>query len=408
MSLAIGGSMTLASDSEPCAAHLAIDPASRRPSRRGAVRRHRRGLRSDERSAGALARVASTEVFVHTLSNLYDQVVQASSRGDARAAHAAFLRIVGLAPRRDAAAVPHAQPPATISMLRYDRPRRIDILALLGGARPVAKFEDLSPSGAAALEAKFRAKQLQVVRVGPYAKRFDVAVSDEDGARGREGLYTVIASVGSEAQAVADAERTRGADSARLAGTALGYPACCVASFVAAERSEAARLEGINEAAIRSITGHVGVVRWEMNTLSMMSPIGFTPCRADCPEALAFARRVLAAVERVSTDEARVVKQVLSRPVLFFRYPMFFSLDAVEAPTASAKVRYARALPNDDGAPRAPVLHAWLHNEIGAPLTEGDEVELDQDVLAIRRLGEPIARWDIADARVPMLLRFGE
>jgi hypothetical protein len=78
-----------------------------------------------------------------SLEVLYDRLFAASAANDARAAHDAFLAVVGLRARREVARVPTAPPARTVAMRRYGEPRRIDLVALASGARKVAKFEDL-------------------------------------------------------------------------------------------------------------------------------------------------------------------------------------------------------------------------------------------------------------------------
>lgn len=339
------------------------------------------------------------------LAALYDEVSAASARGAAREAHDAFMAIVGLQRRRDVSAVPIAQPARSIAMRRYDEPRRIDLVALRAGARPVAKFEDLAEPAAARLSARLRAEGLTVVRVGPYTKRFDVSVADDARAAG-QGLYTVIASRGAEAPAIAEAERDRSAEGTRRAGLLLGYPPCCVGSFVTVQASRAAELEGINEAAVRSTIGIDAEIPWQMNTLSQLSPVGFTPCRATCPDALAFAHRLLDALGRSDPAGLAVVERVLRRPALFFRYPIFYVLDGAPVPGPARAARYTTALPNDEGTGLPASLRAWQEDEIGRALAQGDEVELTASALLVRNAGTEVARWELADARVPMLLRF--
>jgi hypothetical protein len=357
---------------------------------------------------------------VTPLSVLYDRVVAASARGEARAAHAAFLAIVGLHARGAADRVPTALPRRSVAWRRYSEVRRIDLIALATGARAVAKFEDLREPVAAALSARLRAKGLGVVYVGPYTKRFDVSVSDAAGPAARSGLYTVIASHGSEAPAIAEMERDRSIEGARRAGLLLGYPRCCVEAFVSVEASVVSAVEGINEAAIRSSAGLHDEIPWEMNTLSEFSPVGFTPCRADCPEALAFARRLLDALGHADPEGRSVVERALRRPVLFFRYPIFYVFEGSSAPGhsggrppitpgpagATRAVRYSAALPNDDGAGLPRALCAWQEEEFGRALADGDLVVLSETALEVRRGGETRARWSLADARVPVLFRF--
>lgn len=337
------------------------------------------------------------------LSHLYDRVAQASACGDTRAAHEAFLALVGLDARREATTTPTELPTRTARMLRYLEPRAIDRYALLLGARDVAKFEDLTETKARALEVDLRSHGLRTVRAGPYRKRFDIAISSDEAGE----LFNVIASRGTEADKVAEAERDRSSSGTRAAGLALGYPPCCVEHFVAVERSPFAQREGINEAAIRSPIGQGGDVSWEMNLLSSMSPIGFVPCKMNCSAALTFARKVLGAVKLAAPERYATVRAVLGRPILFFRYPLFFVLDGFATKRDGMRsVRYGDAVPNDDGTNSSTALRAWQYDELGSVLAAGNEVTLGERALTIFRDDRLVASFRVADARIPMLLRF--
>jgi len=263
------------------------------------------------------------------------------------------------------------------------------------------EWSGLAATRAGAVRASLERAGLQVVQVGPYGKRFDVALSGGGGA-----LFTVIASRAGQAAEVAAAERDRSAAGTRRAGLALGYPPCCVERFVELERSDAARTDGINEAALRAVWGGAGAMRWQLNPLSLLSPIGFVPCRADCAAALAWAERVLEAAARVEPGAAATIREVLARPILFFRHPLFFVL--AEAATDGDVVRYRRAFANDDGSGIPAALAAWLEDELGAPLALGDELRLDGATLRVARGGAAIAEWQLTRPTVPLLLRFDE
>jgi len=336
------------------------------------------------------------------LAKLYDRLYAASARGDAKDAHAAFLEIVGLAPRRDVSAVPTQPPPRTVSVVRYDEPRRIDFLALERGARSSAKLEDLDAVAADTLTTRLREAGLEVVRSAPYRKRFDVPESDDAG--GAE-LYNLYVSRGGEARELAAAERDRTPDGTRRAGLALGYPPCCVEHFVSLERSAATYDEGLNEVALRAFAGD-GVVPWELNPLSTLAPICFTPCRAACPAALGVARRILGALRDADAAGYDATRDALRCPVLFFRFPIFWVLRG--AVVDGTSVRYADALPNDDHAHAPAALAAWAWDELGSALAEGDEVRLDGRALEVRARGVPVARWSVSSPPVARLLRFVE
>lgn len=343
-----------------------------------------------------------------SLSELYTHLSQAAARRDARAARASFYQLIGLRPRAreeaPPAALPTALPARTASLLRYFQPRLIDRHALLGGARQVVKFEDLGLTAAAALARELGLRGLKVVRTGPYSKRFDVTTTAEASAR---PLYNVIASWGTQAEQVAEAEQEQSLEGARRAGLALGYPACCVEHFVEVERRARATRDSVNELALRSPRGQGQDAPWPSHLLSNLSPIGFVPCSLGCPEALGFAARVLGAVERRAPEGRQLIERALRRPLLFFRYPLFYALDGVATEREGARgVRYAAALPNDDGLETPPALRALAHDELGRVLAAGDELTLDAGALSVYGQGALLARWEVERPGVALLLRF--
>jgi DNA repair photolyase len=291
--------------------------------------------------------------------------------------------IVGLSPSELA---PIAEP-RTTSMLRYDRVREIDLVALERGVRPAIKIEDLDKGSLAEIETRLRG--FVMVRSAPYKKRFDAPESD-DRAGALVNLY--VSRDPDRARAIAEAELDRSRTGTVHAGLALGYPPCCVEAFAALERSAATYDAGLNEAALRAFAGD-GRVPWELHPLSSRAPIGFTPCARDCPAALELARRILA------VDPAyEATRRELERPILFFRYPIFWVLEG--AKVEGARVRYERALLNDDGAAPA-FLRSMAHRAIGAYLERGRALSLD-GTLEI----EGVIRWELLSPRVPILFRF--
>ncbi|MCL2447442.1 MAG: DUF483 domain-containing protein [Polyangiaceae bacterium] len=331
------------------------------------------------------------------LISLYERVAERTRAGDARGAREAFFRSTGIRPSHPAADASDRLPSAPF--LRYSVPRRVDRLALASGARDVAKFEDMTGEASRHLEAELRALGLTCVVVGPYEKRFDAVVTS---AGASEPLFAVIASRGDGARRVADAERDRTPEGTRQAGLALGYPPCCVEHFVRVEQSARARLEGINEAAIRSIAHVEDELPWELHPMSTHSPVGFTPCSARCPGALAFARRVLGGVRQLDPEGYRVVRRVLARPVLIFRYPIFYVLDG--AVREGRRVRYARAVAHDDERLRTSALVSWRRAEIDPLVARADSIELRDEALELRREENLVARWELEVPRVPLLL----
>ncbi|MBI2392095.1 MAG: DUF483 domain-containing protein [Deltaproteobacteria bacterium] len=331
------------------------------------------------------------------LANRYDELQRAFERGDDAQASAAFHAIVGLHPTSDP--LPPGPSPARTALLRHDQPRAIDLRALRAGARDIAKFEDLAFDDAVRLERRLREDGLAVVRSGPYARRYDVGLTVGGGASG-SGRYDVVASRGDLAERFVEAERDRSAAGTRRAGALLGYPPCCVERFITIERTAAAEREGVNEVALRAFIDTADAIPWELNPLSQHAPVGFSVCRARCPEALAFARRLLAVL---SDEERAVVRRVLMRPLLLMRLPLLWAFDG-EA-HADGSVRFDRVVVHDHGFHAA--LQAWGARTIGVALTAGSEVRLDDRTLIVVG-AERSWQWRLVAPRVPRLLRFVE
>lgn len=327
------------------------------------------------------------------LAARYDRLRAACARGDEAEGRREFYAVAGLADGPTGLA---GGGPPGVAWMRYDRPRRVDLLALRAGARAVAKFEDLDRATALGLEQRLRAEGFRTARVGPYGRRFDVALSAPGGAADR---YLVAASRGGEAAAVVEAERDRSADGARRAGLLLGYPPCCVERFVALERSPEAALDGVNEAALRALLDGPPV-HWSLHPLCAESPVGFVPCSGRCPRALAFARRVLDAVAAADPAGAPVLRAMLLRPMLILRVGVFWVFDgAGEGGSRAGAVRYARVAAQDD--PAVPWLRAAGERAVGGWLRQADAVTLDGGAMAASREGVSLARWTLSTPMVP-------
>jgi hypothetical protein len=328
------------------------------------------------------------------LASRYDRLREAHAGGDEDECMRAFHAVAGIADG-PAAAVGGAEPEG-VRWLRYDRPRRVDRIALRAGARGVAKFEDLDWSVAIALERRLRAEGFRTARVGPYARRFDLALSTPAGSAER---YLVVASRGTEAEQVIEAERDRSPAGARRAGLLLGYPPCCVERFVALERSPEAEHDGINEAALRALLDGPPV-HWALHPLCSESPVGFVPCSGRCARALGFARAVFAAVEREDPAGAAMLRRKLLRPMLVFRVGVFWVFDGTgDGGGRDGRVRYARVVAQDD--PSLPWLHAWSARAVGAALAQANVVTLGAGELVAGYDGRPVARWGLSRPTVP-------
>jgi hypothetical protein len=326
------------------------------------------------------------------LTQRYDLLLARAAEGDPARAEAAFYDLVGLTPRHTPAVAERVERAA---LIRYDAPRRVDLVALRRGARSIAKFEDLPRAVADALARRLTAEGLRTRVEGPYARRFDAALS-VDGAGDR---YSVIAARGGAADALAEAERDRSADGARRAGALLGYPPCCVEAFLVTARGADAARDGVNEACLRALAD-AGPTHWSLHPMSHLSPVAFAPCHGRCPRAMAFARKVFDAVRAEDPSAAETIRRTLATPILALRVSLFWALVGAMPHHG----QYTRAVMHDDGtAPRLADLAARL---FGAALAHGDAVALTDDALTVTLRGAETARWHVRAPRTPRLLTF--
>lgn len=327
------------------------------------------------------------------LAQRYDQLRRAVASGNAPAIDAGFDALAGLVPER----VTGEGPVHRAALLRYDAPRRVDLIALRRGARDIAKFEDLPATRALALARQLTREGFTAHTEGPYRRRFDLALSI-DGAGDR---FSVLASRGDAALRLAEVERDRSDDGTRRAGALLGYPRCCVEAFIATSRSPAAAQDGVNEACLRALAD-AGPVHWSLHPLSTDSPIGFAPCHGRCEHAMSFARRVFDAVQADAPAAADTLRRTLLTPLLALRVSLFWAL--VDGAPCAEGTRYQRAVMHDDGA--LPWLTDPAARRVGAAVAHADTVALTDRTLTLSRAGAETARWTLTPPASPRLLRF--
>ncbi len=331
----------------------------------------------------------------------FDEATRAGDRARVRAELSAMLGL----------SLPLAEAPGgarVAPLLRYDRVREIDVLGVVRGVRPAAKFEDLSLEAASRLAEALERAGLATLRVGPYSKRLDVTLS-YDAQEQASDKYVLLASRGEAAREIAEAEAQRGSIGTRRAGLLLGYPPCCVERFVELTSAREVEDEGINEIVLRRFvddaerlpSGALGVP-WELNPLTSLSPVGFMPCSSRCEAALRFARALLSLLSgsaRTTTEAA------LRRPILFLRYSVFWALAGAKD-VRGAALGYREAVLNDAGEPEVQSLRGAALSHLGPSLARGVALSLSCDALRIRGPAGDVA-LPVLDARIPRLLAFG-
>jgi hypothetical protein len=133
-----------------------------------------------------------------------------------------------------------------------------------------------------------------------------------------------------------------------LLGGLLGYPRCCIAAF--AKRWEQASQNHAGDVAPVILEelcagGFAGVFGWENNIFARYfgcEIIQHFPCRLDCPESVALARRNMAAWSAFEAAAAAEGRLRLSSPVLFTRRGevAVFPMATVQATAGSARLDF--------------------------------------------------------------------
>ena len=111
------------------------------------------------------------------LTQRYDLLLARAAEGDPARAEAACYDLVGLTPRHTPAVAERVERAA---LIRYDVPRRVDLVALRRGARSIAKFEDLPRAVA---DATPRDRRGWETHARAAVKRSDVIGADGHPAR---------------------------------------------------------------------------------------------------------------------------------------------------------------------------------------------------------------------------------
>jgi hypothetical protein len=113
---------------------------------------------------------------------------------------------------------------------------------------------------------------------------------------------------------------------------------------------------------------------------------------------------VLDALAAEDRDGVRRVRATLLRPVLFFRYALWF---AFEGAVQGADVVYRAVLRNDDGE-ADPGWVSWSEGLLGCALSVGEAVSLRDGALTVSSPLGVVATWRLTAPTVPRLLRFDD
>ncbi len=183
----------------------------------------------------------------------------------------------------------------------------VELLALLAGLKPALR-QTVEPAEAAAT----------VTRFGGLGLSVTVRAWTPPGMRELRVLY--VAPTARVADALAQAEAASLArqistavtvESCRNVGRQLGYPSCCIESFV--ERLAHGRS---GDFAAAQDAWVAAPRRWLNNLLFDVRLLTFEPCRYDCAPALAYAETLLGVLGAQDAQHAEALDRSLGRDVV--------------------------------------------------------------------------------------------
>lgn len=266
-----------------------------------------------------------------------------------------------------------------VRQLRYRGFKPAELAMVMANLKPVVKLEDIPIEQAQRFAARI-ATQRQIEIGAPYRKDYLLLRSAPCEASDPEALVCLFVSAGAQAAELVELERAARED-AQTAGRLLGFPTCCVDAFVADFKRSREDQDTINDDAARRLLANAAPERfasWKVNPLADDELLGFYPCRADCPQALARADSVIAALAIMRPDELEQIRKRLARPVLFWRLPFF----GVALGTWHGPVLYLRELRINAFADREVVaIQALLAAHLTAWLEPGSGISVEGDRL---------------------------
>ncbi len=266
-----------------------------------------------------LADVATAPPAPHLyeLARIYAGLARACRRGDRSTIEQTLTRMLGLDGEAATAS------PRVSSMLAYRGFKPAELAMLAAGDKPVVKFEDIPLPDADAFVARMDGR-FQLVRTAPYVKD-GLLLRSERPAPGRELLVTLYASRDDRAHRLAALEAAT-PDDARGAGRLLGFPACCIEAFVEDMQRSREDQDTVNDDACRRVLATARPGHALLSPLSNLELLGFYPCHARCPQAVALAERNLGALEQQRPGSAARTRSRLAGTYLFYRLPFFVRL----------------------------------------------------------------------------------
>ncbi len=282
-------------------------------------------------------------------------------------------------------------------MLTYRGFKPAELAMLAADVKPVVKFEDLPIELAAEFTAR-HGEHYQIEASAPYRKDYLLLRSRPlpPGTPGPDRLVALYVSRDDAASRLRRLEATAREDFAG-SGALLGFPPCCVAAFAADFESSRRDQDTLNDDACRRVLTSARPGLPALNPLSDLELLGFYPCRLDCPQALAIAKRNVDALLRTRPTLLPVLRERLARPVLFWRLPFFATLpgqlegDALVYGADAANPQQDQARVNAFPDPAVRRVQAFFAAHLGAWLAGGDRLSVTGQGLEIRH-GDRLVR----------------
>lgn len=269
----------------------------------------RRGVFEEawERELAARAATCGAELFVHDDARGYGRVKPGARVAvgipDERTWSSEFVVDAAWAER-----IRHAVPLEMDSDI-WGLPSNLEEVAFAAGIKPVL-YLVLPAREMDSLQAKYAG--VTIVR-----REIPLAVEGATGRRvyaaeGEANAHVFLSRDSALAHRAAQLWDEGSSRNAVAIGELMGYPACCVAAFVAlGERGNNAALTYVTAARSRALGASF---HWVLNS-PVRHVVPCTPCTYGCARAITWAERI---VQALPTDVAHALRRALSRPVLYF------------------------------------------------------------------------------------------
>lgn len=271
----------------------------------------------------------------------------------------------------------------------FDDGPRIDteLQAVLCGVKPAIRLSTEAGDEQAIAQ--------RYAQYGLHAVIADGAFVGDEGSNSRRMRLIYVARTMAAAEALREIEAkivgpsSTDGDAYRALGRALGYPPCCVDHFVSdvvLDDNGAMRSPHPAEAWLSARTLRAGRAAWQLNYLLFdvgEALISFTPCRAACPAALAYANRVAEQLERVSPGCLERLRARVAVDVVVDAHGARALVEVADDRIVSARPRRAAGFRLVD--PRDVALAERI---VPAPVREGEVLCDDEHAPVLVQFGE--------------------